>query len=185
MAILVVEDDAQDGVDHIDGHRTLAFAISPYTKRGSVDSTFYNQPSMVKTIELMLGLPAMSLFDLVATDMRASFIDPNERPNLAPFTAIEPTQSLYEKNLRVGDITGPHAAERRSAARASMRMLFDGPDRAPSGALNRILWGDTRGWGTKYPAVRQSVFFPMTLDVEDEDRDEAPARPAKKSTSRH
>src|SRR5262249_29789176 len=58
MAILSVEDDAQDGVDHIDGHRTTAFVASPYAKRGSVDTTFYSQPSMVKTVELMLGLPA-------------------------------------------------------------------------------------------------------------------------------
>ena len=73
MAILVVEDDAQNGVDHVDGHRTIALAISPYIRRGAVDSTFYAQQSMVKTIELMLGLPTMSLFDLIATDMRASF----------------------------------------------------------------------------------------------------------------
>ena len=74
MAILVVEDDAQNGVDHIDGHRTVALAVSPYARRHVVDSTFYSQPSMVKTIELMLGLPALSMFDLVATDMRASFL---------------------------------------------------------------------------------------------------------------
>src|ERR1700755_2018356 len=102
--ILVVEDDAQDGVDHIDGHRTVALAISPYSKRGSVDSTFYSQPSMVKTIELMLGLPAMSTFSLAATDRRASFIGASETPNLQPYTAIEPKQSLIEKNKRVGDI---------------------------------------------------------------------------------
>ena len=59
MAILVVEDDAQDGVDHIDGHRTVALVASPYARRGIIDSTFYSQPSMVKTIELMLGLPAI------------------------------------------------------------------------------------------------------------------------------
>ena len=73
MAIFVVEDDAQNGVDHVDGHRTVALAISPYARRGAVDSTFYAHQSMVKTIELMLGLPTMSLFDLIATDMRASF----------------------------------------------------------------------------------------------------------------
>ena len=59
MAILVVEDDAQNGVDHIDGHRTVALVASPYARRGVIDSTFYSQPSMVKTIELMLGLPAL------------------------------------------------------------------------------------------------------------------------------
>src|SRR5215217_5215312 len=109
MAILSVEDDAQDGVDHIDGHRTIALVASPYARRGVVDSTFYAQPSMVKTIELMLGLPALSLFDLVATDMRASFLGPDEPPDATPFTALVPGQSLYETNLRVGAITGPYA----------------------------------------------------------------------------
>ncbi|MDB4917506.1 MAG: phosphoesterase, partial [Gemmatimonadetes bacterium] len=172
MAVLVVEDDAQDGVDHIDGHRTVALAISPYSKRGSIDSTFYSQPSMVKTVELMLGLPAMSLFDLVATDMRASFIDAAQKPDLRPYAALEPRQSLLEKNTRVGDITGANAAERRKAAVASSKMRFDAPDEAPSEALNRILWQDARGFTVAYPAIRHSLFFPMSLDIADDDREE-------------
>ncbi len=172
MAIMVVEDDAQNGVDHIDGHRTVALAISPYARRGVVDSTFYAHPSMVKTIELMLGLPAMSIFDLVATDMRASFLDAGAPPDLRPYSALEPRQSLFETNRRVGAITGPHAAERRLAARASARMNLREPDAAPSEALNRMLWHDARGWATAYPVVRQSLFFPMSLDVADEDRED-------------
>ena len=170
MAIVVVEDDAQDGVDHIDGHRTVAIVASPYARRGVIDATFYAQPSMVKTIELMLGLPALSLFDLVATDMRASFIGPEEAPNLAPYTALVPQQSLFDVNQRVSSITGPHAAERRRAALASARMNFSDPDAAPSEALNRILWHDARGWAVPYPEVKRSLFFPMAVDIEDEDR---------------
>ncbi|HEY7233436.1 MAG TPA: bifunctional YncE family protein/alkaline phosphatase family protein [Gemmatimonadaceae bacterium] len=173
MAILVVEDDAQNGVDHVDGHRTTAFAISPFVRRGAVDHTFYSQPSVVKTIELMLGLPALSLFDLVATDMRASFIAPGEQPDYAPFTAAPATQRLDETNARVSEIRGPDAAARRRAALASLRMRFDGPDEAPSDALNRILWHTARGWRAPYPAVRQSLFFPMSRDIADEDREEA------------
>src|SRR5215207_3430603 len=176
MAIFVVEDDAQNGVDHIDGHRTVALAISPYARRGILDSTFYSQPSMVKTIELILRLPAMSLFDLVATDMRASFIGPSERPDLTPYSAIEPAVSLYETNQRVGEIRGPHAAERRCAALASSRMRFDVPDAAPSDALNRILWHDARGWGTPFPGVRQSLFFLMSRDLADDEREEKEER---------
>jgi hypothetical protein len=172
MAILVVEDDAQNGVDHIDGHRTVALAISPYSRRGTVDSTFYSQPSMVKTIELMLGLPAMSIFDLVATDMRASFIDAGSPPDLRPYSALQPTVSLLEKNQRTGSITGPNAAARRSAALASSRMRFNEPDAAPSEALNRILWHDARGWSKPYPGVKRSLFFPMSIDIADDDRDE-------------
>ena len=172
MAIVSVEDDAQDGVDHIDGHRTVALVASPYARRGIIDSTFYAQPSMVKTIELMLGLPAMSAFDLVATDMRASFLGAGEQPDFTPYTAIVPAQSLHEVNQRVGEISGPHAAERRVAARASARMRFDIPDAAPSERLNRILWHDARGWKTPYPAVKSSLFFPMSISIADEDRDE-------------
>jgi YVTN family beta-propeller protein len=172
MAIVAVEDDAQDGVDHIDGHRTVALVASPYARRGIIDPTFYSQPSMVKTIELMLGLPALSLFDLVATDMRASFIGPDETPNLAPYAAIEPRQSLFEVNQQVGSITGPHAAERRRAAAQSARMNFREPDAAPSELLNRILWHDARGWGVPYPEVKHSLFFPMAVDLTDEEREE-------------
>jgi hypothetical protein len=172
MAILVVEDDAQNGVDHIDGHRTVALAISPYTKRGSVDSTFYSQPSLVKTIELMLGLPALSIFDLVATDMRASFIAAGSPPDLRAYTALEPAVSLAEKNVRASSITGPNAAARRAAALASSRMRFDEPDAAPSEALNRILWHEARGWSRPYPGVKHSLFFPMSVDIADDDRDE-------------
>ena len=183
MAIVVVEDDAQNGVDHIDGHRTVALVASPYAKRGAIDSTFYSQPSMVKTIELMLGLPALSMFDLVATDMRASFIGPSEKPDLRPYTALVPTQSLYETNLKVGAITGPHALIRRTAAQASARMNFHHPDAAPSGKLNRILWGDAKGWAVKYPVVKRSLFFPLAVDVADDEREEKPEKHGKKMSA--
>ena len=171
MAILVVEDDAQNGVDHIDGHRTVALVASPYAKRGAIDSSFYSQSSMVKTIELMLGLPALSIFDLVARDMRSSFIGAGEQPDTTPFSALQPKQSIYEINQRVGDIRGPHSAERKRAALASARMNFLEPDAAPSDRLNRILWSDAVGWGKPFPGVRRSLFFPMSVEIADADRD--------------
>src|SRR6185436_5008808 len=73
LCIFVVEDDPQDGFDHVDGHRTVGLAISPYTQRRHVDSTCYNQTGMVKTIELILGLPPMNQLDLAATPMRNCF----------------------------------------------------------------------------------------------------------------
>jgi hypothetical protein len=72
----------------------------------------------------------------------------------------------------VGAITGPHAAERRRAALASARMKFNAPDAAPSDLLNRILWHDARGWGTPFPGVKRSLFFPMAVDIEDDEREE-------------
>ena len=167
MVILVVEDDAQNGVDHVDGHRTVALAVSPYTRRGSVDSTFYNHPSLLKTIELVLGLPHLSIFDMVASDLGPAFIGPNEKPNFSTFTAIEPRQSIFAVNPAPNTVRGAQ----RSAALASAKMNFKVPDAAPSGILNRILWRDARGWGLPYPAVKSSLFFPMTLDVSDKDRD--------------
>jgi YVTN family beta-propeller protein len=172
MAILIVEDDAQNGVDHIDGHRTVALVASPYAKRGALDQTFYAQQGLVKTIELMLGLPALSMFDLVATDMRESFIGPEDPPDFTPFTALIPKQSLYEVNQRVGSITGPHAEERRRAALASARMRFNAPDAAPTDRLNRILWHDARGWDKPFPGVKRSLFFPMAVDIADEERED-------------
>src|SRR5437773_10643646 len=127
MAILDSEDDEQNGIDHVDGHRTVALAISPYSKRGAVDSTFYSQPSMVKTIELMLGLPAMSIFDLVATDMRNSFIGTGGIPNFAAYTALEPRQSLPDQNPRVGSVHRPRAAARPARARAAAPRSLAGP----------------------------------------------------------
>ena len=95
MAIFVVEDDAQNGVDHVDGHRTVALVVSPYTRSASIDSTFYSHQSILKSIELMLGLPTLSLFDLIANDMRNAF---QNRPDLAPYSAEIPKQSLFEVN---------------------------------------------------------------------------------------
>jgi hypothetical protein len=168
MAILVVEDDAQNGVDHVDGHRTVALAVSPFTRRGTVDSTFYNHPSLLKTIELMLGLPALSIFDLVATDLGRSFIAPGETPDFSPFEAIVPGPSLLEVNPAAGSLQGGA----RTAALASARMNFSEPDAAPSEALNRILWQAARGWRARYPAIRSALFLPMSLDLADADRDD-------------
>jgi Phosphoesterase family len=163
MAIFIVEDDAQNGVDHVDGHRTVALAVSPYIRRGAVDSTFYSHQSILKTIELMLGLPTLSLFDLISNDMRNAFQD---APDFTPYDAVKPSQSLFENNPPVAALHGLQ----RAAAVASRKMHWNMPDAAPSKKLNRILWGQIRGWSTPYPAPRSSVFAPLSLDIEDRDR---------------
>ncbi len=163
MAIFVVEDDAQDGIDHVDGHRTVALAISPYTRRGIVDSTFYSQVSMVKTIERMLGLPTMSIFDRIATDMRNSF---QNAPNFTPYTAVKPPQPLFQTNPSLNALKGPA----RRAAVASMKMNFGLPDDVPTDKLNRILWHAVRGWKTPYPQVKQGVFAPYGYNLPDRDQ---------------
>ena len=154
MAILVVEDDAQNGVDHVDGHRTVALAISPYARRGIVDSTFYSQPSMVKTIELMLGLPAMSIFDLVAHGhARELHRIRRARRTSRRTRRSSPGSRCSTMNLRVGAINGPDRRRAaRARARASARMNFDEPDEAPSrGAQSHSLARRARAGQRRIP----------------------------------
>jgi YVTN family beta-propeller protein len=166
MAVFVVEDDAQNGVDHVDGHRTIAFVASPYARRGHVDSTFYANQSITKTIGLILGLPALSLFELIANDMRASFQD---TPDFEEFGHVAPEQSLDDLNPAVRALRG----EARQAALDSEKMRWDVPDAAPTERVNRILWGMLKGWKTPYPGAKSTVFAPLSLETEDEDREES------------
>jgi hypothetical protein len=99
---------------------------------------------MLKTIELILGLEPMTLFDRIANDMRKSFSD---KPDFEPYTAVRPRQDLFERNPDAKALTG----RAREAALESHRMRWDVPDAVPSGKLNRILWHSTRGWDTPYP----------------------------------
>lgn len=168
-AIFIVEDDAQNGVDHVDGHRTIAMVASPYARRNHIDSTFYSQQSMLKTIELMLGLPTMSLFDLIATEMRESFTD---TPDLTPFTAEQPKQSLFEKNPPVSALKG----KAKKAAQESAKMRWEVPDAVPTEKLNRILWGSIKGWDTPYPQPPNAVFAPITLETDEEEEEEREER---------
>src|SRR5207244_8867684 len=96
-AIFVVEDDAQDGPDHVDAHRTVALVISPYTKRGFVDSDLYSTTSMLRTMELILGLEPMSQFDAAARPMYSSF---QAMPDSRSFDHIPARVDLNEKNQR-------------------------------------------------------------------------------------
>ena len=145
--ILIVEDDAQDGLDHVDGHRTVALAVSPYTRRGSIDSTFYSQVSMVKTIELILGLPSMTIFDFIANDMRHSF---QQTPDATPYTAVESQQSIYELNPQLNALKGQDKAD----AIASKKMDWREPDDVPTEKLNGILWRNAMH--TNYPLWKRN-----------------------------
>ena len=91
MAIFVIEDDAQNGPDHVDAHRTVGLVISPYTKRKHLDSTQYSTVSMIRTMELILGLPPLSQFDAAARPMFASFTD---KPDLSPYVHEPPQIDL-------------------------------------------------------------------------------------------
>ena len=95
-AIFVVEDDSQDGADHVDAHRMPAYVISPWTRHGAVVHTRYDQLSALRTIELMLGLQPLSLYDALAEPMYDAFIPGDAAPDLEPYNAVTPTQSLTQ-----------------------------------------------------------------------------------------
>jgi len=136
--ILVTEDDPQNGFDHVDGHRTVGMAISPYTKRKAVDSTCYNQTGMVKTIELMLGLPPMNQLDLTATPLRNCF---TATPDLTGYVAVKNRVPLDEMNKPLSKLQG----KAKHWAEQSLAQDFDKEDRADEDTLNRILWHSIRG----------------------------------------
>ena len=94
-AIFIVEDDSQNGPDHVDAHRTEALAVSPYTRRGAVDSTLYSTTSMLRTMELILGLQPMTQFDAAASPMYHSF---QAQPDPAPYLALAPVVDLQATN---------------------------------------------------------------------------------------
>ena len=141
-AIFVLEDDAQNGADHVDSHRSPAFVISPYAKRQAVDSRMYNTTSMLRTIELILGLRPMTHFDAAARPMSAAF---QERPDLRPYLGEKPRISLEERN----------PASSPTAAR-SARLDFSEADRIDDDELNAILWRAIRG--SDPPAPVRSLF---------------------------
>jgi YVTN family beta-propeller protein len=142
--IFVVEDDPQFGFDHVDGHRSVLQVISPYTKRKHIDSINYNQTGVVKTMELILGLPPMNQLDLSATPIRACFQD---RPDLTPFAAVPNRVPLDEMNPPLHQLKGSALGW----AKKSLELAFDEEDQADEETLNRILWHSVRGWNTPYP----------------------------------
>ena len=142
--IFIVEDDPQNGFDHVDGHRTVALVLSPYTRRKFVDSTNYNQTSMVRTIELILGLPPMNQLDLSATPMRSCF---EAKPDLTPFTCLPNAIPLDEMNPPLEKLKG----QALRWAKESLALDLESEDKAEEDIFNRILWHATRG-DAPYPA---------------------------------
>ncbi|MCA8948200.1 MAG: bifunctional YncE family protein/alkaline phosphatase family protein [Planctomycetes bacterium] len=143
--VFVVQDDPQAGWDHVDGHRTVAMVVSPYTRRGGqVVSTRYSQPGMVKTIELILGLPPMNQMDLLATPMTDCFV---AEPDLTPYVAVENNIPLNRLNAALDRLEGPA----RRDALASLELDLDEVDEADEETFNRILWHAIKGHDTAYP----------------------------------
>lgn len=152
-AIFVIEDDAQNGPDHVDAHRTVCLVASPYTKRGVVDSTQYSTVSIIRTMELILGLEPLSQFDAAAQPMFNAF---TTTPDLTPFEKVEPQIDIEAKNKSTA-----YGAER------SLQMDFSEYDRIDDFELNEILWKAVMGVEAPIPpAVRRAIAirFPTQTD---------------------
>jgi len=139
LAIFVIEDDAQDGPDHVDSHRTVGMVISPYVKRRSVDSNQYTTVSMLRTMELILGLPPLSQYDAAARPMFACFTN---KPDLTPYQHEPARIDVNAVNTKTA-----YGAERSS------KMDFSAYDQIDDAELNEILWHAVKGRDAPVPPV--------------------------------
>jgi YVTN family beta-propeller protein len=152
-AVFIVEDDAQDGPDHVDAHRSTAFVISPWIHKNAVDHRFYNTDSILKTMESILGLPPLTQYDAIANPIDDFDTAPS---NNAPYAATPAgSQVMCEKTpslarFRPGDPMRKWALE-------SAKMNFNVPDSAPAGKLNLILWKSVKGPKAVMPKSRHAV----------------------------
>ena len=151
--VFIVEDDAQNGPDHVDAHRTTAYVAGGFVKQGLVDHTPYSTSSMLRTLELILGLPPMSQYDASATPLWRCF---NNTPGHAPFTARPITVDLNDKNQVVS-----------KWSKLSEKFDFSKEDRAPDGLFNEVIWKAVKGLDSECPPPVHAAFF--TPGVEEEE----------------
>jgi YVTN family beta-propeller protein len=150
-AIFIVEDDAQNGYDHVDAHRSTAFVISPFVRRGTIDSQFHNTATTLRTMELILGLPPLCQYDAIARPYSFFAAEP---ANDAPYEAILPARSI------VTQIN----AKTAYGAKESAKLAFDKADAVPDDLLTRILWRAIKGAGTPEPPRRSGILSAAPRD---------------------
>jgi YVTN family beta-propeller protein len=165
-AIVMVEDDPQAGSDHVDGHRSTAFIISPYTQHRQVNHTFYTQINLVRTIEGLLGLPPMNQHDMLAAPMMDAFAD---TPNLKPYSAI-PNQ------IPLNTLNAVATSKLQKAWQAEVaKYLPHGPNQQPDLAdpnlLNHAIWYSTKGFTTPYPGETRVMYPREVKPLENARRD--------------
>jgi hypothetical protein len=154
-AIFVLEDDAQNGPDHVDAHRSPALVVSPYTQRGAVDSTMYSTSSMLRTMELILGLQPMSQYDAAARPMYATFTD---TPNPAAYTHEEPKADRSATNGRLA-----WGAER------SEKFDLTKEDQADDLLFNEVIWKSVKGANSQLPPPVRAAFVRPNVGKDDDD----------------
>jgi YVTN family beta-propeller protein len=162
-AIFIEEDDAQNGVDHVDGHRSPGYIVSPYVKQGGpTDHTYYTQVNMTRTIEQILGLPPMSQFDLVASPMRTAFVE-NQPPedNFKPWTHV-PNQIPLDQGVTTTVAANTNESAGVKALRAAWlkkkAQVFAGkltkPDSEDPDTVNHFNWYMATGFKRPYPGEK-------------------------------
>jgi hypothetical protein len=142
--IFVVEDDSQDGWDHVSAFRTVGMVISPYSRLKHTNHTYYTQPSVIRTMEKILGLPPMNIQDAIANPMTDCF---TSIPDKTPFTAVPNQIPLNEMNPGITSLRG----RALYFAKKSLLPEFDGIDSGNDDLMNRILWFASKG-DTPYPS---------------------------------
>ncbi|MBV9216638.1 MAG: bifunctional YncE family protein/alkaline phosphatase family protein [Acidobacteria bacterium] len=145
-AFFILEDDAQDGPDHVDSHRSVFLTVSAYNKGGTVHR-FVNTTDVFATIDEILGLTPLSQFDFYGRPLRELF---NKEPDLRPYVALKPEQSLDEVN-----------PQKAPAAQASLLLDLDTADKADEDAFNRVLWMAIKGEGVPYPQPKRMSTLEM------------------------
>jgi hypothetical protein len=139
-AIFVVEDDSQDGADHVDAHRSPGLVISPWARKGAVIHTRYDQYSVLRTLELITGLDPLALNDALATPMYDAFISGTQKPDNTPYTVISPGYSITATN----SASAP-------AAKLSNELPWNRLDAVPQAISDEILWASAHGSGAAAP----------------------------------
>lgn len=153
--VFIVEDDAQNGPDHVDAHRSTAYIAGGHVRRHLVDHTMYSTSGLLRTIELILGLPPMSQYDAAAEPLWRCFTD---SADATPFLFHPPRVDLFEKNMAANEWQ-----------RRSEEFDFAREDRAPDAALNEVLWVAIKGGDRPCPAPRRAAFVKTTQVVDDDD----------------
>ncbi len=181
-AIFIEEDDAQNGVDHVDGHRSPGYIVSPYAvQSGTTDHTYYTQVNMTRTIEQILGLPPMNQFDLTATPMRTDFTNNPPSENFQPWTHVPNQVALTEGvTASVADTTSnPRVKALRAGWLQKKAQIFAGkmtkPDSEDPDTVNHLNWYMTTGFTRPYPGektVRPASQFNKPAPTKGDDDDD-------------
>jgi phospholipase C len=154
-AVFIIEDDAQNGPDHVDAHRSPAYIAGGFVKRKFIDHTMYSTSSMLRTIELILGLPPMSQYDAAAEPMWRCF---TTNADLSPFQSVSAYVDLDEKNTK-----------NTHSARLSQTLDFSKEDRIPDLVFSEVIWKAVKGEDSMMPAPRRSAFLKVIHREDDDD----------------